>query len=160
MHKNLNMEKTSKVEDIRKEPLIRKRWGFIKTKPSTYSDGILVTGPNSFLGSHIVKLLQSKWKGEIHLLLRSTSQKEAIKKMKDAFNSWELGNFDADNFSIHLGDVSLNMMGLSNTEYSDLKRNVGFVLHLAMNPLYHLPYAHFNRLWLPELSRMISFCGE
>lgn len=154
------MEKTAQVEDIRKEPLIKKRWGFKKTNPSSYSEGILITGPNSFLGSYSVKLLQGEWPGKIHLLIRATNQKEAIKKMEDAFGSWQLGTFNPDNFSIHLGDVSLNMMGLRSAEYNKLKKNVGFVLHLAMNPLYHLPYAHFKRLWLPELSRMISFCGN
>jgi hypothetical protein len=50
-------------------------------------------------------------------------------------------------------------LGLHIIEYQQIQKQVGFVLHLAMNPLYHLPYTHFKRLWLPELARMISFCG-
>jgi len=154
------MMKLQQVEDIRKEPLMFKRWNFIKTSPSTYPDGILVTGANSFVGSHVTRLLHYKWSGRIHLLIRASTTEEAIKKMSKAYADWELGAFNAENFSIHLGDVSLNRMGLSVTEYAGMQQDVGFVLHLAMNPLYHLPYAHFKRLWLPELSRMISFCGD
>jgi len=154
------MQDVQQVEDIRKESLIRKKWGFTKSKPSTYSDDILITGANSFVGVHVVDKLQNVWPGQIHLLLRAGTRNEAINKMRNAFTTWHLGKFDDQKFIIHLGDVSLNMMGLKTPEHSALKRDVGFVLHLAMNPLYHLPYAHFKRLWLPELSRMISFCGE
>lgn len=154
------MENSIQVEDIRKEPLIRKNWGFNNLKPSSYKDGILVTGPNSFLGSHVVNKLQKNWPGKIHLLIRARNKGEAIEKMKKAFNSWKIGSFEPSEFLIHLGDVSESMMGLSTSEHDLLKKSTGFVLHLAMNPLYHLPYAHFKRVWLPELSRMISFCGD
>jgi len=154
------MQDVQQVEDIRKESLIRKRWGFTQSKPSTYPDDILITGANSFVGVHVVNKLQNEWQGYIHLLLRAGSRNEAINKMRNAFTTWHLGKFDDQKFIIHLGDVSQNMMGLKASEYSALKRDIGFVLHLAMNPLYHLPYAHFKRLWLPELSRMISFCGD
>jgi len=154
------MQDVQQVEDIRKESLIRKRWGFTQSKPSTYPDDILITGANSFVGVHVVNKLQNEWQGYIHLLLRAGSRNEAINKMRNAFTTWHLGKFDDQKFIIHLGDVSQNMMGLKASEYSALKRDIGFVLHLAMNPLYHLPYAHFKRLWLPELSHMIMFCGD
>lgn len=153
------MIETMQVEDIRKEPLITKKWGFRKANPSGFANDILVTGPNSFVGVHVVKLLQKKWPGEIHLLLRAGTIQEAVDKMEQAFQTWELGDFNPVNTTIHLGDVSLNNMGLQSGEYQQIKKQTGFVLHLAMNPLYHLPYAHFKRLWLPELARIISFCG-
>ena len=154
------MVQLQQIEDIRKEPLIKKKWGFVRSKPSAYADGILVTGANSFIGAHVVSLLQKKWQGQIHLLLRAATKAEAIGKMEKAFASWQTGKFDHQKFFIHLGDICQPMMGLSSTEYKSLKSSVGFVLHLAMNPLYHLPYAHFKRLWMPELSRMVSFCGH
>lgn len=148
------------IEDIRKEPLIKKKWRFVQSKPSAFADGILITGANSFVGVHVISLLQKKWQGQIHLLLRAATKAEAVEKMEKAFAFWQPGKFDRQKIFIHLGDVSLNMMGLSAAEHSSLKRKTGFVLHLAMNPLYHLPYAHFKRLWIPELTRMISFCGD
>jgi len=149
-----------KIEDIRKESLIRKKWNFSKSSPSNYASGILVTGANSFVGTHVVQLLQRNWKGPIHLLIRAGNKDEAIQKMMKAFLAWGLGSFPHGNFVIHLGDVCDPMMGLSSIEHEALNKDVGFVLHLAMNPLYHLPYAHFKRLWLPELNRMIAFCGD
>ena len=154
------MQRAAQAEDIRKEPLIRKKWEFKKIPSSSYADGILVTGANSFIGTHVISRLQSQWKGTVHLLLRAATEREAVNKMKRAFRQWEPGTFQSEAFSIHLGDVTREMMGLEPKEYAALKQNVGFVLHLAMNPLYNLPYVHFRRLWIPELERMIAFCGD
>jgi len=132
--------------DIRKEPLIRRNWGFMMANRSTYPDGILITGANSFIGAHVVNILKTKWQGPVHLLIRAVTSGEAVQKMQNAFRKWQLGVFDTNRFSIHLGDVTLERMGLSLSEYSDVKRKTGFILHLAMNPLYNLPYAHFRRL--------------
>ena len=152
--------KYSQAEDIRKEPLINKKWEFTPSQPSSYSDGIFITGANSFIATHVISLLQRKWKGNIFLLLRASTQQEAIGKMNHAFETWELENFDRKRFSIHIGDVTLNRMGLTKAEHLLIKKSTGFVLHLAMNPMYNLPYAHFKRLWLPELERIIEFCGD
>ena len=151
---------TETTEDIRNEILIRKKWGITKSNPAKYATGLLVTGANSFLGAHIIHLLQKRWDGTIHLLLRAGNENEANNKMNNAFASWNLGRFHDQNTMIHLGDVCQPNMGLKLSEYNLLRKNVGFVLHLAMNPLYHLPYTHFKRLWLPELAQMISFCKD
>ncbi len=150
----------TQAEDIRNENLIRKKWNFEKKDPKTFPDGILLTGANSFIGSHIVKLLQEKYPGKLFLILRAPAEKDAVNKMQQAFNQWGLGEFDNSKVKIYLGDVSLNMMNLSNREFKEIREETGRVLHLAMTPLYHLPYRHFKRVWVPELERMISFCGD
>ncbi len=146
--------------DIRKEPLIRKKWEFANTRPSTYPDGILITGANAFIGAHVVNMLQHNHHMPVYLLLRAVTYNEAVQKMNNAFEKWQLGSFDAARFTICLGDVTLNRMGLNTAEHLELAQNTGFVLHLVMNPLYNLPYNHFQRLWIPELERMITFCGD
>jgi hypothetical protein len=153
------MSENLSIEDIRKEPLIHKMWKFKKANPTSFSDELLVTGPNSFVGVHVIKQLKTRWSGRINLLLRASNKEEAVEKMENAFSTWKLGPFEPDKYSIYLGDVGLNLMGLRASEHLQLNKKTGFVLHMAMNPLYHLPYAHFKRLWLPELARMIIFCG-
>jgi hypothetical protein len=154
------MTKDTFAEDIRQEPLIKKRWEFMPSSPDASPDGILITGANSFIGTHVIGLLQQRWEGTIHLLLRAATQREAIAKMRQAFRQWELGEFYAENFSIHTGDVTHPMMGLDTPAYHALLKDTGTVLHLAINPMFSLPYAHFKRLWLPGLERMIAFCGD
>ena len=154
------MTDTTHFFDIRKEPLITKEWRFIKSDPADYADGILVTGANSFIGTHVVRELEQRWDGPVHLLVRASSHSKAVEKMSLSFAQWELGSFHAENFTIHLGDVTLEKMGLKPTEYTNIKKETGFVLHLAMNPMFNLPYAHFRRLWLPELEQMIRFCSD
>lgn len=154
------MQNKTQVEDLREESLIKKKWDFVRSNPSSFEKGILITGPNSFLGAHLVKILGDKWPGKIHLLIRSDSISKATEKMDIAFKSWDLGKFNLTNISIHLGDVNINRMGLKPANYDQIRKDTGFVLHMAMNPLYHLPYSYFKGLWLPELSRMINFCGD
>lgn len=146
--------------DIRQESLIRKSWNFIKHQRGQYAQGILVTGPNSFIGTHVVKKLQDQWPGEIHLLVRTISEEEAVVKMQQSFQLRGLGEFDPGRFIIHLGDVCMHMMNLHYKEFCQLQASTGHVIHLAMTPMYHLPYEHFQRIWVPELERMIAFCGD
>lgn len=148
------------IEDIRKEPLLKEQWTFKSFQPSEYKKGILITGPNSFIGCHVIKELQKVWENEIHLLIRASDKTSAISKMQDAFTAWKLGPFQSERFHIHCGDVCLLNMGLSQKDIGTIQNSTGTVLHLAMNPLYHLRYKHFKKCWLSELEQMIRFCGD
>jgi hypothetical protein len=150
---------TSQPEDIRKEPLIAKKWDFNSVPASNLAEGLLITGPSSYIGSHIVAILQETWAGQISLLLRASSRKEACQKMEEAFVKWQLGKFNEEKFEILTGDVCANSLGLSQRIYKRLNEETGRVVHLAMTPMYHLPFQHFKRVWIPELEKMISFCG-
>jgi len=147
-------------EDIRKEKILNRSWNFSTEKPSLVATGVLVTGPNSFIGCHVVNTLIKRFKGQIHLLLRAPSESEAIAKMQMAFKQWGLKVFNSERCIIHLGDVCQEQMGLPSEEYKLLSEEIGQVIHLAMTPKYHLPYQHFQRAWLPELEQMIQFCGD
>ncbi len=151
---------TSHTEDIRTESLIHKKWNTVVSHNSKYPGGILVTGANSFIGVHVVKKLRETQPGKIHLLLRAPSIGEAIGKMIQAYSQWGLEDFNPVDFCIHLGDVTMNRMNLNAKEFKMVKSETGTVIHLAMTPLYHLPYHHFQRVWIPELERMISFCAD
>ena len=148
------------VEDIRKESLISKRWNWSGHGQKALADGILVTGANSFIGCHVVRQLAEVFPGRVHLLLRAPNLPGAVLKMQHAFEQWGLGFFNPNGFFIHTGDVCAVNLGLTIREYAEIDREVGQVIHLAMTPMYHLPYHHFKRIWIPELERMIRFCGD
>lgn len=150
----------SQFFNIAEEKLISKEWNFRKRQSSDYPEGILVTGANSYIGVHIISELLKKKEGQIHLLLRAKDSDEAILKMKSAFDRWELDNFDEGSVIFHIGNVCDELMGLNPDEYNLIINEVGQVIHLAMNPLYHLPYHFFQKTWLPELDKMIDFCGN
>jgi thioester reductase-like protein len=149
-----------KAVDIRKETVLNKNWNLKGTRKQDYKGGVLVTGANSFIGCHVVSRLRQQFSGEIHLLLRAPSYPEAVAKMQKSFVQWGLGDFDPESYVFHFGDVCSNQMGLSAGEYKTLGKEISQVVHLAMTPMYNLPYEHFQRIWLPELERMISFCGD
>ncbi|MFC0876992.1 SDR family oxidoreductase [Saccharicrinis sp. FJH2] len=147
-------------EDIRKEPLISKIRDIKVADSSAYRSGIFITGANSFVGIHLVKLLGEKWNGPVHLLVRAEDKNAAVRRMQDAFNFAELGEFKDALYVIHTGDVCKPHMGLQNEAYNEVRKTCGYVVHLAMNPVYHYPYRHFRDIWLPELEHMLSFCCD
>ncbi len=147
------------VENIRNEPLLQKKWNFTHDNNRKFPGDMLVTGANSFIGCHIIDQLKDHFPGNIHLLLRAPSVPDAINKLKLAFRQWGLEDFDPGRFIIHCGDVCQAQMGMNQKEYDHLKNLTGQVIHLAMTPMYHLPYHHFRRIWIPELEHMIAFCG-
>ncbi|MFB6320255.1 SDR family oxidoreductase [Saccharicrinis sp. FJH54] len=147
-------------QDIRQEPLITASWNIKIADPSAYAPGILITGANSFVGIHVIKLLAKHWEGPVHLLVRAKNKPSAIERMKDAFLKAGLGNFNDLRYSVHTGDVCENQMGMTGSAYTAVKQSCGYVLHLAMTPLYYYPYKHFKEIWLPELQKMIAFCGD
>ncbi|HNQ83372.1 MAG TPA: SDR family oxidoreductase [Bacteroidales bacterium] len=151
---------TPLTEDIRNEKLIFRNWENALPVKKNFSGGILVTGANSFLGCHVIKALQQNFQGDIHLLVRAPNDFEAVARMQQSFDRWELGQFNIRRFNIHRGDVCLSGMGMNPEEYRRMCRKTRQVIHLAMTPMYHLPYHHFQQTWIPELERMISFCMD
>ncbi len=145
--------------DIRKEPIISKKWNF-ESNSNKSPEGILITGPNSFIGVHIIDYFQRNYKIPLHLLIRAENENAAVEKMKSGFQKWGLDSFTTNDICFYLGNVYEENFGLSNTEYQKLTEQTGCVIHLAMNPLYHLPYDFFRKKWLPELEKMIDFCGN
>jgi len=156
----MNIETLTMTKDIRQEPLINEKWSFAKNKTSQFADGIFITGANSYIGCHVFNLLQEKWPGKIYLLVRATNEQEATDKMSAALKTWKLDPIYSSHVSVLTGDVSEARFGLDMSIYNKLKKNTGMVLHMAMNPMYNLTYEHFERLWVPELKRMIKFCGD
>lgn len=147
------------IIDIRKEPIINKKWNFESTLKD-FPEGILITGPNSFIGVHIIEYLQRNYKIPLHLLIRAENENSAIKKMESSYQKWGLGNFTNNDIRFYLGNVCDENFGLSDADFQNLTDQTGTVIHLAMNPLYHLPYDFFRKNWLPELEKMIEFCGN
>ncbi|GAB4331974.1 MAG: hypothetical protein Kow00127_23880 [Bacteroidales bacterium] len=145
--------------DLRIEQLISRKWDIppVKSRPAK---GLLITGANSFLGVHVIHLLQDKWPGPLHLLLRAPSPEKANEKLIRAFAAWELEYNNNRQTRVHVGDVTLRKAGLPAYEYHELIKSTGFVLDLAANSLYRTPYLHYQRLWLPELERMITLCAD
>jgi len=150
----------NQFEDIRKEPLITRKWNFTVQDSINYPKGILITGANSFIGVHIANELIKNYKGSIHLLVRANDYNSGLEKIANAFDQWHLPSFSAEKYNVHIGDVFKQQFGLGITEFKEINKSVDTVIHLAMNPVYHLPYSYFKDNWLPELEKMISFCGN
>ena len=147
-------------EDIRKEKIIIRKKDFKPRFSTPPSKGIFITGANSFIGVHVIQRIINTTDLDCYLLVRAMTTSEAWLKMQDAFSFWGLGVFPQERIYIVTGDVLNQNMGLSEKNLRTIKEKTGSVVHLAMTPLYHFPYSHFKRIWIPELENMINFCGD
>lgn len=147
------------IIDIRTEAIITKKWNF-ESISKDFPEGILITGPNSFIGVHIIDYFQRNYKIPLHLLIRAENKSSAIQKMESGYQKWGLGNFNNVGIRFYCGNVCDENFGLNDADFQNLTEQTGTVIHLAMNPLYHLPYDFFRNSWLPELEKMIAFCGN
>lgn len=148
------------IENIKNHKLLSRRWNTSKKNNSSLAGGILVTGANSFLGTHILNELMQTRKGKIFALIRANSNTEATRKLKKSFQLWIKDDFQLNELEVLHGDTGTNMFGLDLKTFETLKNETACVIHLAMNPISFLPFEHYKRFWIPELSRMISFCAD
>jgi len=146
--------------DIRNEPLIRRQKQLYSPQTGNMPDNVFITGANSFIGVHIISHILKSSDSNCYLLIRASTKNEAKQKLREAFKKWKIEDISFDRLKIFTGDLCHERMGLSTEEFTQIRIDTGQVIHLAMTPLYHFPYSHFERIWIPELKRMIDFCGD
>lgn len=146
--------------DVRLEPLLHHGWTFPSHAHGSRKTDLLLTGPNAFIGVFVLKELLDQWPGEIHCLLRADSREHAMERIQEAASRWKLAPLELDAVHFHLGHCTLPSWGLPPDEVEELYSGIGTVLHFALTARYDIPYAYYQRTWLPELVRMIDFCAD
>ncbi|KAK7890423.1 hypothetical protein LTR67_008309 [Exophiala xenobiotica] len=122
---------------------------------------ILLTGPTGSLGSHILhQLLSNPRVSHIHLLVRGASAHASRERVLKALSSRLLPisadlDFDAKTtiWQCKLSDARL---GLSDTEYTDLRSNIDVIIHLAWSVNFLLPLRSFAATHLSGLRNLID----
>lgn len=146
--------------DLRKEEVLQKDWSFTKIPSQKYASGLLVIGATSFIGAQTLTELFKIWENPIHVLVRAENVEAAKKRMDEIFAKWQLPACQHNKLTYHVGDVLAENWGLSEKEYFDIQKSVGFVVHFAIYARYHLPYSHFKKEWLPDFLRMMDYCSN
>ena len=96
---------------------------------------VFLTGANGFLGSYVcTDLLRVHPEQRVHLLVRATDQREAIKKL---WKTWQL-HMSLDEFqtllkrvTIVFGDLHAPRLGISDVQWADVLANCDSILHIA-----------------------------
>ncbi len=146
--------------DIRNEEVLKRDWSFEKIDAKKYAKGLLVIGATSFIGAQTLTELFKIWNNDIHVLVRAENKAAAVKRMDDVFAKWQLPACQHDKLTYHVGDLFADNWGLSDEEYFDIQKSVGYVVHFAIYARYHLPYSHFQKEWLPDFLKMMDYCSN
>jgi nucleoside-diphosphate-sugar epimerase len=146
--------------DPRTEPILHEPFVFDGADPEKRADGILLTGPSAFVGVFVLRELLQRWEGEIHCLIRADSRAHAVQRIERVARRWAVGPLDLCRVTFHTGDCTLPNWGMSEASFQEVKEKTGAVIHLALTARWDLPYSHYREQWLPELRRMIGFCGD
>ncbi len=154
------VQRPSPMNDIRLEPVLQGDWTFQRAPREAYAPGVLITGPNSFIGIFVLDQLLRQHQGPIHCLMRARSQEHAAERLRAAALRWGLELGPLERAVLHVGEVTQPRWGLSAEEYDGVRQAVGSVVHLALNARYFLPYSHYRDTWLPELVTMIGYCAD
>lgn len=101
---------------------------------------VIVTGANSFLGVHIVEALLAWGASEVACLVRRGEGVSAAERFARAVSDNRIGDLDWRRVRVLEADLRLPRFGLSDTEYEDLDRRFGSLVHNAAQVNHVLDY--------------------
>jgi nucleoside-diphosphate-sugar epimerase len=107
---------------------------------------IFITGGTGMVGREIVSLLLERTDASVNLLIHengSGAGKELI--LKTFFNSPAKSDY-VERLNIFHGDITQPNLGLPDTEYQQLTRNITHVIHAAASTRFDLPLREARRI--------------
>jgi thioester reductase-like protein len=118
------------------------------------SRAIFLTGATGFLGQNLLlRILRGEKNTKIILLVRGRSQKDSEERIKELLTSYIPETdyyYIKDRISVKRGDISLRNMGLPQSQYTLLAKQVTHIIHSAANTKFLLPI---------EKARLINYQG-
>lgn len=147
--------------DIRAEPALTSALPFVRPAVGVFvpRGGFLVTGANSYLGVHVLRELLDRGLTPVHALLRGDGPAHARERIREAASRWGLPPEGLDRVEVHVGEVTREGWEMPAAERERLAEAVGHVFHFALLARYDVGYPAYRETWLPELLRMIAWCG-
>jgi len=108
----------------------------IRTLPSAIKlsnqHGILLTGASGFLGSHLLKDLLELTNQNIFYLLRGEDPQKSMILFEKTLDYYKLGHIKTNNRIYPIfGDLSKPQLGLDNSQWQNLAKNVDKIYHCA-----------------------------
>ena len=120
---------------------------------------LLITGATGYLGSHIIKDLLKNYSVHLYLLVRSETIEKAKKKLYETFMFYfneDIQDY-ADKFTIILGDISLEGLGITDTFYGQLSEKVDCIINCAAKVSHFGEYEEFYKVNVEGVKNIIEF---
>ncbi|MEU3568925.1 thioester reductase domain-containing protein, partial [Kitasatospora sp. NPDC036755] len=106
---------------------------------------ILLTGATGFLGAFLLRDLLRTTTARVHCLVRGTDRADAERRLHENLAWYELGEeVDRGRLTVHVGDLTLPRLGLTEEDFDDLARRVDVVYHAGATVSWLRPYAELR----------------
>jgi amino acid adenylation domain-containing protein/thioester reductase-like protein len=152
-------EKDKKEEPIFARQAFEKPGEVMLSGEKTLYQSILLTGVTGYLGIHLLEELLQTTDAKIACLIRGESQEEAQTRLLSLLEFYFPGKYPAmpARIKILLGDVSLERLGLSDTDYEAIGRETDAVFHSAAIVRHIGNYAEFASINVEGTRRIARF---
>lgn len=128
-------------------------------KSDTKINNILLTGATGFLGIHILKNLLQYPINNIYCLVRGNEEKFAQKRLKDLYEFYFSESiYNNNKIKVIYGDITKSCLGLSESLYNDLTKNIDTVIHTAATVKHYGNKETFKEINVIGTQNIVDFC--
>jgi myxalamid-type nonribosomal peptide synthetase MxaA len=124
----------------------------------------LLTGGTGFLGVYVIAEILKTTEADIYCLVRprrGEDSKQRIEKQMKRYQVWAEEEAGQSNFARRLhvvdGDVTLPRLGMNDTDYESLSRNVDVIFHGAAHVNFIYPYEALRATNVLGIHEIIQF---
>ena len=132
-----------------------------ETLKRTPIKNVLLTGVTGFLGSHILDSYLKNEKGKIYCLIRTKNNIKPMERLKNTLHFYfdkKYDNLINDRIICVDGDITQENLGLSDTKYDSLGKEITTVIHSAALVKHFGNYEEFKQINVDGTKNLIKFC--
>jgi myxalamid-type nonribosomal peptide synthetase MxaA len=133
-------------------------------QPAGEIHNLLLTGATGFLGTHIVAEILNTTNAHIYCLVRSKRNDDSRNRIENQMKRYQVWGRDEAWISawknrLHVvdGDVTLPRLGMSDSDYETLARNVDAIFHGAAHVNFIYPYEALRATNVLGIHKIIQF---
>ena len=123
-------------------------------------NNVLLTGATGFLGIHILDYLLKNTDCIIHCIIREKYGQSSQKRLENLLNFYFDKNY-YNNFKNRIiiinGELSKELFGLSQNDYSELQKNIDCIINTAANTRHYGSYNNFEKENITTVKNLILF---
>ena len=121
-------------------------------------ESIFLTGVTGFVGSHLLEELLLNTTAKIFCLVRSSSSRNGVERIKDTFAKFKLSwSSEYENRVVAMaGDLSLANFGMDVADYEFISQNIEVIYHSGSSVSYVQPYPLIKKSNIDGLHNVID----
>jgi amino acid adenylation domain-containing protein/thioester reductase-like protein len=121
---------------------------------------VLLTGATGFLGAHLLRELLTSTSARVWCLVRASESGQALRRIADAAERYELPAPPADRVIPLPGDLAAPRLGLSAAGFADLAARIDVIYHSGALVNFIYPYSALRAANVGGTRELIRLAGQ